>query len=118
MKPATGSRTGTGTWLVQRATAVALALVVPALALYVIATPPTDFANWQARFSPLWLRVSLLLATVALALHAWVGMRDIFMDYVHATVLRLALYLAVIATLIASVTWLAALLFATPAGGA
>ena len=111
MKSATGSHTGTGTWLVQRATAVALALTLPVLIVYFLAALPADFAGWQALFAPLWLRVLMLLAAAALALHAWVGMRDIFMDYVRATGLRLALYLAVIATLAGSVAWLAAVLW-------
>ena len=113
MKSATGSHTGTGTWLLQRATAVALALALPGLAIYFLAAMPIDFTGWQALFAPLWLRVLMLLTIAALALHAWVGMRDIFMDYVHHTGLRLALYLAVIVTLTGSVAWLAATLWST-----
>lgn len=114
MKSATGSHTGTGTWLVQRATALALALVLPGLMVYFLASLPTDFAGWQALFAPLWLRLLMLLTAAALALHAWVGMRDIFMDYVHSTGLRLALYLAVIATLAGSMLWLTAALWGAP----
>ena len=110
MKRATGSHTGTGTWLVQRATAVGLALTLPVLIVRFLTALPVDFAGWQALFAPLWLRVLMLLMAVALALHAWVGMRDIFMDYVHSTGVRLALYLAVIVTLTGSVAWLAAVL--------
>ena len=111
MKTATGSHTGTGTWLVQRATAVVLALAVPALAVHFLTAVPTGFDGWRALFLPLWLRLLLLLTMVALALHAWVGMRDIFMDYVHPMGMRLALYLAVIVTLTGSVAWLAAVLW-------
>ena len=111
MKSATGSHTGTGTWLVQRASAVLLALALPGLAIYVLTALPLDFAGWQALFAPLWLRVLILLTAAALALHAWVGMRDIFMDYVRSTGLRLVLYLAVIVTLAGSVAWLAAILW-------
>ena len=99
MKTATGSHTGTGTWLVQRASAAVLAVALPGLTLGLIAALPLDFAGWQALFAPLWVRVVLLLTTVALALHAWVGMRDIFMDYVHHTGARLVLYLGVMLTL-------------------
>ena len=113
MKSATGSHTGTGTWLLQRATAVALAVALPGLTIYFLAAMPTDFTGWQALFAPLWARVLMLLTAVALALHAWVGMRDIFMDYVHPTGLRLALYLAVIVILAGSVAWLAATLWGT-----
>lgn len=111
MKSATGSHTGTGTWLVQRATAVVLAVALPFLLARVLAAAPLDFAAWQALLEPRWQRLLMLLAAGALALHAWVGVRDILMDYVHATGLRLALYLAVIVTLAASVAWLAAILF-------
>ena len=111
MKSATGSHTGTGTWLVQRATAVVLALALPGLTIYFLAAMPLDFAGWQTLLAPQRTRVLMLLTAVALALHAWVGMRDIFMDYVHPTGLRLALYLAVIVTLAGSVVWLAAILW-------
>ena len=111
MKSASGSHTGTGTWLVQRATAVLLALALPGLAVYFLAAMPIGFAGWQALFAPLLLRVLILLSGIALALHAWVGMRDIFMDYIRPTGLRLALYLAVIVILAGSVAWLAATLW-------
>jgi succinate dehydrogenase / fumarate reductase membrane anchor subunit len=111
MKTATGSHSGTGTWLLQRATALVLALALPGLLIRFLAAMPLDFVAWQALFAPLWVRVLMLLTGAALALHAWVGMRDIFMDYVHPTGLRLALYLMVIITLTGSVAWLADVLW-------
>lgn len=101
MKSATGAHTGTGIWLVQRATAMLLVVALPGLIVYFLTALPVDFAGWKSLFAPLWVRVLLLLTMTALALHAWVGMRDIFMDYVHPVGLRLALYLAVIVTLAA-----------------
>lgn len=114
MRSATGSHTGTGVWLVQRATAVLLAGALPALLLLVLLDPPRDFAAWQAWLAPVSIRVLLLLTGAALALHAWVGMRDIFMDYVHPLGLRLALLLAVVTVLAASLVWLAVVLFGGP----
>ena len=111
MKVATGSHSGTGNWLLQRATAIVLALSLPGLILVFLMALPLDFSSWQALFAPLWNRVLMLLTGTALALHAWVGMRDIFMDYVHPVGLRLALVLLVILTLAGSVVWLAAILF-------
>ncbi len=119
MKSAAGSHTGTGTWLMQRATALVLALALPGLMVYFLTALPVDFSGWQGLFAPLWVRVLLLLTMTALALHAWVGMRDIFMDYVHPLAVRLALYLIVILILAGSVVWLAAILFgAAPGSGA
>ena len=111
MKAATGSHTGTGTWLVQRATALVLVLLLPGLAIRVLDALPLDFAGWQALFEPLWCRMLVLLGAVAIALHAWVGVRDILMDYIHPTGSRLALYLVAIVTLTGSVLWLTAVLF-------
>ena len=116
MKWATGSHTGTGTWLVQRAAGSVLALALPVLLIYFLSALPLDFAGWQALFTPLWSRVLLLLTSMALALHAWVGMRDIFMDYIQAVGMRLALTLAVIIILAGSVVWLAAVLFGASLG--
>ena len=111
MKSISGAHTGTASWLLQRATALLLALVLPVLIVHFLSSAPPDFEGWQALFVPRWLRVTMLLAGGALALHAWVGMRDIFMDYIRPTGLRLALYLATIVTLSGSVAWLAAVLW-------
>jgi succinate dehydrogenase / fumarate reductase membrane anchor subunit len=111
MKTASGSHVGTGTWLLQRATALMLAAALPGLTTYFLTALPLGFAGWQALFTPRWLRVLMLLTALALALHAWVGMRDIFMDYVRPVGLRLALYMAVIVILAGSVTLLVAVLW-------
>ncbi len=114
MKVTAGSHTGTGTWLVQRATALVLALAMPVLCAYVLAAVPADFAAWRALFQPQAMRAACVLTAAALALHAWVGMRDVFMDYVRPTLLRLTLYLAVIVILAGSVAMLAATLWSLP----
>ena len=113
MKSTSGAHTGTGAWLLQRATAVVMALAVPVLAWQIAAALPLDYATWRAVFAPLWMRLVMLIFTAALALHAWVGMCDILMDYVHHTGVRLALTLAVIVTLAACVLWMAAILWGT-----
>ncbi|MFP5418316.1 MAG: succinate dehydrogenase, hydrophobic membrane anchor protein [Gammaproteobacteria bacterium] len=114
MKLATGSHSGTGVWLLQRATAVLLAVALPVLLVLFLLAMPRDFAAWQALLAPVWIRIVLLLAGASLALHAWAGMRDIFMDYVHLLGARLTLLLIVMTVLSACVVWLAALLFGTP----
>ena len=111
MKPITGGHSGTGLWLLQRGTSVVMAFTLPVLAWRIGAALPLDFAGWQALFAPLWMRLATWLFTATLALHAWVGMRDILMDYVRSLGLRLALYLIVIVTLVACVTAMAAALW-------
>lgn len=107
MRAAPGAHSGTVSWLLQRASAVLLAIALPALAIYLIAALPLDYAGWRALFAPVGLRVVLMLTAVALALHAWIGLRDILMDYVHPLGLRLALYLVLMVLLAGSVGWLA-----------
>lgn len=111
MKPAAGAHSGTGLWLLQRGTSVAMAVMLPVLVWRIAVALPLDFAGWQGLFAPLWMRLMILLFTLALALHAWIGMRDILMDYVRPLGLRLALYLVVIVTLTACVTTMAAVLW-------
>ena len=111
MKSATGAHTGTGTWLLQRATALVLAAALPGLMIHFLIARPVDFLAWQTLFAPLWVRVLGLLAMTALALHAWVGMRDIFMDYVHPTLIRLVLHVLVILALVAYAAWAAQILW-------
>lgn len=114
MKIATQARAGTGMWLVQRGSAVLLALLLPLLLARIVAALPLDAAGWRALFLPAGMRVALLVAALAWALHAWVGMRDILMDYVRWLPLRLGLSLAVIVTLTASVLWLEVILWRLP----
>ena len=111
MKPVTGAHSGTGLWLLQRGTAVVMALMLPVLIWRMGAAFPFDFAGWKNLFAPLWMRLAVWLFTATLAMHAWLGMRDILMDYVRPLGLRLALYLIVIVTLAACVTAMAAVLW-------
>ena len=111
MKPVLGARGGTGSWLLQRGTALAMALAVPLFAGAFMLHAPFDFASWRAFVLLAPVRLAFLLTGVALALHAWVGMRDIFMDYVHAVMVRLLLNGLVILVLAASVLWLATIVW-------
>ena len=59
------------------------------------------------------MRFATLLFFVGLFLHAWVGMRDILMDYVKPTGLRLALQVVVIAMLVGAAGWAVEILWRT-----
>jgi succinate dehydrogenase / fumarate reductase membrane anchor subunit len=72
-----------------------------------------DHGQWKALFSQGWMRVATLLFFVSLLLHAWVGMRDILMDYVKPTGWRLALEIVVILVLVAAAGWSVEILWRT-----
>jgi len=82
---------GLRAWALQRITAVYIALVSLVLVWHFLATPPADHAVWQAWVAQPWVNIGLLLYIVALLLHAWVGIRDVFIDYVHPLGARLLL---------------------------
>lgn len=102
---ASGAHYGVRDWLAQRVTAVVMALYSVFMVAYLLLQPTVDFNVWQGLFHSLPVRLASLLFALSLFLHAWVGMRDIFMDYVHHTVVRLALHVAVILALVAYTAW-------------
>jgi succinate dehydrogenase / fumarate reductase membrane anchor subunit len=55
------------------------------------------------------------LFVIALLMHAWVGMRDIILDYLHNTLLRMMAFTLVIVVLISSGLWAAKILLLSPA---
>lgn len=105
MRSLVGAHYGTGQWLRQRITAVIMAVyTVLAVAIFAIARP-ADHAAWKALFAPGWVRVITLLFLLSVCYHAWIGMRDILMDYAKPTGLRLALHVLVIVALSSYAIW-------------
>ena len=94
-KTPVGAHYGLGDWLLQRLTAVVMAGYTLFLIVYLLARPVRDYAAWNAMFAQTWFQVGTMLFFAALLYHAWVGMRDILMDYLRATGIRLAAEFAV-----------------------
>ena len=101
------SRTATGlrAWVVQRATAIYLGLFFVYLLAHWLIAPPADYAAWRAWVGHPLMGTALLLFVVALLLHAWVGMRDILLDYVQPVALRDGLLAVVGLGLVACALW-------------
>jgi succinate dehydrogenase / fumarate reductase membrane anchor subunit len=92
---------GQSAWVVQRLTALLL-LVLLVAAVVTLVVRPAGFEAWRALAGSAHGAVLIALGFGALALHGWVGARDIVLDYVHRPALRLAI-LAVVALLLAGV---------------
>jgi succinate dehydrogenase / fumarate reductase membrane anchor subunit len=107
----TGAHYGLRDWLAQRVTALVMAVFTVCLIVMLLTSPPHDYAGWKALFSNQWMRVATLLFLLSLFWHAWIGMRNILMDYVHATGLRLALQILVILSLVFYAIWAAEILW-------
>jgi succinate dehydrogenase / fumarate reductase, membrane anchor subunit len=87
----TGAHYGMRDWLAQRVTAAIMAVYSLILAFVLLSGQPISYAVWRDLFAHGWMRVATLLFAFSLAWHAWVGMRDILMDYVKPTALRLGM---------------------------
>jgi len=100
-----GAHYGLRDWLAQRVTAVVMAVYTLLFLCTLIGAPQVDFTVWRQIFAPQWMKLATLLFLVSLYLHAWIGVRNIFMDYVKSSALRLVLYAIVIGALIAYTGW-------------
>lgn len=100
-----GAHYGVRDWLVQRISAVFMALYTVGFLILLAARPVAEYAEWRALFRPDWMRYATLLFALSLFWHAWIGMRDIFMDYLKPTGVRLLAQAAVILLLLVYALW-------------
>jgi succinate dehydrogenase / fumarate reductase membrane anchor subunit len=106
-----GAHYGWKDWLAQRATAVVMALYTLLLLGIALYEGGIDYATWTALFAHPSFRIATLLFGLALLWHAWIGMRDIWMDYVKPAGLRLTLEVLTVIVLVAYVAWLVEVLW-------
>jgi succinate dehydrogenase / fumarate reductase membrane anchor subunit len=100
-----GAHYGVGGFLAQRITAVLLALYAIFLFIVLLFTSDLSYVGWATVFVPLWMKVLTLIAIFALLYHAWIGVKDIWMDYVKPTGIRLALQTCTALWLIFCAVW-------------
>ena len=100
-----GAHYGLRDWLAQRITAAIMAVYTVIAVVVILNKAPLTHASLKALFAQGWMRVATLLFAVSLAWHAWVGVRDILMDYVKPDGLRLALQVFFILLLASYVGW-------------
>lgn len=100
-----GAHYGLRDWLAQRISAVLMAVYTAILAVVLLTGSPITYGVWKDLFAQGWMRVATLLFAVSLAWHAWVGVRDVLMDYVKPDGLRLALQVTVLLAIAACLGW-------------
>ncbi len=101
----TGAHYGLRDWLAQRITAVIMAVYSLIVVAVFYLSKPNTYGVWRELFAQGWMRVATLLFAVSLAWHAWVGVRDIFMDYIKPDGLRLGLQVLTILLLAGYLGW-------------
>lgn len=97
---------GVRAWLVQRISAVYMAAYLIYFVLSFAAAAPHDFVAWQGFITAPVMIVATLLLFALLLGHAWVGMRDVVMDYLHGFALRFTVLTLLAVGLLALGLWL------------
>jgi succinate dehydrogenase / fumarate reductase membrane anchor subunit len=106
-----GAHYGFRDWLAQRATAIIMGVYTLILLAVFFAGRNFSYEGWAGLFAHEWFKIATFVTFVALAYHVWVGMRDVWMDYVKPVVLRLLLQVATIAWLIGCAGYAAQILW-------
>lgn len=100
-----GGFSGLRAWVIQRLSAVYLALFTLVVAGAFLVTPPGTHLEWRATVAQPLVQLAAGLYVLALVAHAWIGLRDVIMDYVKPAGMRL-LVLSVVALILgASALW-------------
>jgi len=100
-----GAHYGLRDWLAQRITAVVMALATIVIVWGIWGALPLTYLTWKGLFAKWWMWLSASLFLLSAMLHAWVGVRDILMDYVKPTGIRLTLEVAFILALTYYTVW-------------
>ena len=100
-----GAHYGLGDWLSQRVTALVMALFTLVLIVQVLFGGPLGYDRWAGIFSQQLMKVLTFVTIVALLYHAWVGVRNVWMDYVKSVGLRLTLQAVTIVWLVGCAGW-------------
>ena len=96
---------GLRAWLIQRCSAVYLLLFM--IYCLVVATQADGFAydQWKSWVASPVNNIAVALFFLALILHAWVGARDIIMDYIKPVGVRLLMLSVLALYLMAMALW-------------
>jgi succinate dehydrogenase / fumarate reductase, membrane anchor subunit len=106
-----GAHYGLRDWLAQRVTAVVMVVYTVIFLGVWLMCPPAGFAEWKALLTHGAMRVLTLLFFLSLFYHAWIGVRDILMDYIQPTGVRLFLEVLVILALVGYTIWTISILW-------
>ena len=106
-----GAHYGLKDWIAQRATAVFMAIYTVVFAICALTLPELSYEAWSGLFSNGLMKFASFLFFLSVFYHAWIGVRDIWMDYVKPDDLRLSLHLITLFLLVGYAGWAAQILW-------
>ena len=100
-----GAHYGLKDWLAQRITAIVMAIYTVFIGLAFVAGAGSSYDAWYVFMSNAFVRFLTFLFIISLCFHAWIGVRDIWMDYVKPAAVRLPLHVLTILALVGCAGW-------------
>lgn len=100
-----GAHYGLRDWLAQRVTAVIMLVYTLLFVTALLMMPQFDFWTWKTLWHTPVMQYATVLFIAALLFHAWVGVRNICMDYIKDSGVRLVLYVVIILALLTYGVW-------------
>ena len=100
-----GAHYGLKDWLAQRVTAIVMAVFTIVLLVLFLGASNFSYEAWAGLYAQQWFKLLAFVTILALHYHVWVGMRDIWMDYVKPVGIRLALQILTILWLVGCAGW-------------
>lgn len=107
---------GLRAWMVQRFTAVYMLLFIAFVLPHFLFNRPRSYEEWRDWITTPFILIATALFFVVLLLHAWVGLRDVMMDYVRTLPIRVALLASLAFLLIGLGLWVLQLLLLAARG--
>lgn len=102
---------GMRTWMLQRLTAVYLVLYMLVFGILILRLPVLDHSHWRQLFVAPLANIATGLFFFSILYHAWVGVRDILIDYIHWTSIRFLLWIVITLALVSLGLWVSMILY-------
>jgi len=106
-----GAHYGLKDWLAQRITAVVMAVYSIVFVVLLASAGSFDYTVWRGLMAGGFMRFLTFIFILSLVYHAWVGVRDIWMDYAKPASVRLALHILTILALVGYTGWAVSILW-------
>jgi len=100
-----GAHYGMRDWLAQRLTAILMAVFTIILLVSFLTGQNFTYEGWAGLFARQWFKLFTMVTFFGMFYHVWVGVRDIWMDYIKPVGIRLTLQSLTVLWLLACAAW-------------
>lgn len=108
-----GAHYGWQDWLAQRVTAVIMLLFSIVIIGFFMLKGGANYDEWKELFRSQLFRILTLLFLLSVYYHAWIGIKDVLMDYIKSAGLRVTFQVAVLLFLLACSIWSVTIIWGT-----